>query len=126
MKQDERAHYSETHEWVRPDGDLFVYGITDHAQELLSDIVYVELPEPGADFAKGDRIGSLESVKAASDLYLPIGGTVVELNGALTATPELLNSDPFGAGWIAKFKPSHPAEVAQLLTPVAYAQLIGG
>ena len=126
MKQDERACYSETHEWVRPDGDLFVYGITDHAQELLSDIVYVELPEPGAAFAKGDRIGSLESVKAASDLYLPIGGTVVELNSALTATPELLNSDPFGAGWIAKFKASNPAEVAQLLTPAAYAQLIGG
>lgn len=126
MKHDEHAHYSETHEWVRPEGDLYVYGITDHAQELLSDIVYVELPEAGASFAKGERIGSLESVKAASDLYLPLGGTVVALNDALAAQPELLNSDPFGAGWIAKIQPSSPAEWDQLLTPAAYAQLIGG
>ena len=126
MKLDENARYSETHEWVRPEGDLLVYGITDHAQELLSDIVYVELPEPGTSFGKGDRLGSLESVKAASDLYLPIAGTVVELNSALGGTPELLNSDPFGAGWIAKVKPADAAQVEHLLTPAAYAQSIGG
>jgi glycine cleavage system H protein len=126
MKLDENARYSETHEWVRPEGDLLVYGITDHAQELLSDIVYVELPETGTSFKKGDRLGSLESVKAASDLYLPIAGTVVELNGALSGTPELLNSDPFGQGWIAKVKPADAAELEQLLTPAAYAQSIGG
>ena len=126
MKLDDHARYSPTHEWVRPEGDLYVYGITDHAQELLSDIVYVELPDAGAHFNQGSRIGSLESVKAASDLYLPLSGELVELNQALIEHPELLNSDPYGQAWIAKVKPSQAAEWDQLLLPAAYADLTGG
>jgi len=123
MKIDANARYTETHEWVRKEGDLLVYGITDHAQDALSDIVYVELPSVGEKYSKGDTIGTVESVKAASDLYLPLDGEIVEVNEALVNTPELVNSDPYGDGWMVKFKPVHPGDLDSLLTPEAYEQL---
>jgi len=104
MKLDANARYSESHEWVRKEGDLFVYGITDHAQDQLSDLVYLEPPQVGDSFNKGDTIGVVESVKAASDLYLPMSGEIVEVNNSLVDTPEVMNSDPYGEGWIVKFK----------------------
>ena len=100
-----------------------VYGITDHAQDALSDIVYVELPNVGEKYAKGDTIGTVESVKAASDLYIPLDGEIVEVNEALVSSPEVVNSDPYGEGWMIKFKPVHAGDLDSLLTPEAYEQL---
>ena len=123
MKIDAKARYTETHEWVRKEGDLLVYGITDHAQDALSDIVYVELPNVGEKYSKGDTIGTVESVKAASDLYIPMDGEIAEVNSALASTPEVVNSDPYGEGWMVKFKPANPGDFNSLLTPDAYEQL---
>ena len=125
MKIDPQARYTTTHEWARQEGKLIAYGITDHAQDSLSDIVYVELPESGQKYAKGDVIGTVESVKAASDLYIPMGGEIVETNEAAVSAPELLNKDPYGEGWLVKFMPSDPGEWDSLLTPEAYEQLPG-
>lgn len=120
MKVDNNARYSKTDEWVRKEGDLFVYGITDHAQDQLSDIVYVELPEVGATFDKGETIGVVESVKAASDLYLPISGEIVEVNEALEDTPEVINTDPFGEGWMVKFRAADESEFEALMSAEDY------
>ena len=110
MKLDENARYQDTHEWARQEGDLIACGITDHAQDSLSDVVYVEIPEVGTTFNKGDVFGVVESVKAASDLYMPLGGEIVEVNSVLEEEPEQVNDDPYGAGWMIKFRPSNPAE----------------
>lgn len=127
MKLDPNARYAETHEWVRQEGGLAVLGITDHAQDELSDVVYVELPVIGDSFAKGDTFGVVESVKAASDLYMPMGGEVVAVNESLVDSPELVNEDPFGQGWMIKFEPSDPGEWNDLLSPEAYeASVTGG
>ena len=120
MKLDNNARYTKEHEWIREDGGLFVYGISDHAQDQLSDIVFLESPEVGDSFAQGDSIGVVESVKAASDLYLPMGGEIVEVNDALVDAPEIMNSDPYGEAWIIKFKASNPAEFDQLMLPEDY------
>ncbi len=120
MKLDNDARYTKEHEWVRKDGELFVFGISDHAQDQLSDIVYLESPEVGDSFAQGDSFGVVESVKAASDLYLPMGGEIVEVNDALVEAPEIMNSDPYGEAWIIKFKASDPAEFGQLMSPEDY------
>jgi glycine cleavage system H protein len=125
MKLDLNARYVESHEWVRKEGNLMVCGITDHAQEELSDVVYVEMPEVGATFAKGEQFGVIESVKAASDLYLPMGGEIVEVNQALEDSPELVNEDPYGKGWMIKFRPSDPGEWDSLLTPEGYEASVG-
>lgn len=125
MSIDAQARYSKSHEWVRKEGDLLVYGISDHAQEELSDIVFVELPEVGASFSAGDVIGVVESVKAASDLILPIGGTISAVNDSLANTPEVLNSAPYTTGWIAKLKPSSPSEWDGLMTADDYAKFLG-
>jgi len=125
MKIDANARYSKEHEWVRKEGSLFVYGITDHAQDQLSDIVYVELPEVGESFSGGDTIGVVESVKAAADLYLPIGGDIVEINETLADAPEMLNSDSYGDGWIVKFSASNPADFEQLMSPEDYEKFAG-
>jgi len=125
MKLDKSARYVDTHEWVRQEGDLIVYGITDHAQDQLSDLVFVELPEVGDTFEKGDIIGVVESVKAASDLYLPMSGEIVAVNEDLADAPELMNSDPYGEGWIVKFKPADLSEWDELLTAEAYEQVVG-
>jgi glycine cleavage system H protein len=125
MNIDPNARYTEDHEWVRKEGDLCVYGITDHAQDALSDIVFIELPEIGEIFAKGDTLGTVESVKAASDLYMPMEGEIAEVNETLVSSPELINSDPYGEGWMVKFKPANPDDWDDLLTPEAYEQIEG-
>mgnify|MGYP000849593627 FL=1 len=125
MKIDQAAFYTESHEWVRKEGDAYVYGITDHAQHELSDIVFIDLPSVGDSFDKGDSIGVVESVKAASDLYLPVAGEIVEINEALIDAPEAINSDPYGEGWIVKFSPADPADLEGLMDAAAYATFSG-
>jgi glycine cleavage system H protein len=126
MKLDANARYVTTHEWVRKEGDLMICGITDHAQEELSDVVYVELPEEGAGFARDDQFGVIESVKAASDLYMPMGGEIVAVNQELTNSPELVNQDPYGKGWMIRFRPSDPAEWGTLLSAEDYEKSVSG
>ncbi len=98
--------YTKTHEWVRREGDTATVGITDHAQDELGDVVFIELPEEGSSFGAGDAFGTIESVKAVSDLYAPVGGEVVEVNSALEAAPEKVNEDPYGDGWIIRLRVS--------------------
>ena len=124
MKLDPEARYAETHEWVRWDDDELVCGITDHAQESLSDIVYVELPEVGDELDKGEVFGVVESVKAASDLYMPMGGRITAINEELEDAPELVNKDPYGSGWMIRFVPFDPAEFDELMAPEAYEEFI--
>jgi len=116
--------YAKTHEWIRSDGDSVTVGITDHAQAELTDIVYVEPPKIGAEVKAETTAAVVESVKAASDIYSPISGVVTEVNEALTSNPALLNTDPFGQGWIFKIRPSNPAEIEALLSPEAYTAQI--
>ena len=116
--------YAKTHEWIRSEGDSVTVGITDHAQEELTDIVYVEPPKVGAEVKAEATAAVVESVKAASDIYSPISGIVTEVNEELASTPALLNTDPFGQGWIYKMRPSNPAEIEDLLTPEAYTAQI--
>jgi len=120
MKIDPNARYLESHEWARRDGELFVCGVSDHAQESLGDVVFVELPEPGTVFKKGEVFGVIESVKAAYDLYIPLGGEIVAINQDLEKSPESVNKDPFGAGWLIKIKPASPAEWDSLLAAADY------
>ena len=98
--------YTKTHEWLRREGDTATVGITDHAQDELGDVVFIELPEEGASFGAGDAFGTIESVKAVSDLYAPVGGEVVEVNEALNDAPEKINEDPYGEGWIIRLRVS--------------------
>jgi glycine cleavage system H protein len=118
-------HYTKEHEWVRVDGDLGVVGITDHAQKELGDIVYVDLPSVGAKVERGKTFGSVESVKAVSDIYAPVSGEVAEINTALSATPEKLNEDPHGEAWLVKIKLSAPGEVNELLSAEDYQKYVG-
>jgi glycine cleavage system H protein len=120
--------YTEEHEYVKPTGDAGVVqiGITDYAQGELGDVVYVELPKPGATFAKMQVFGTIEAVKAVSELYCPVAGTVTEVNGALEGDPALVNRDPYGGGWMIKLKLQNAAEVSGLLDAAAYAKHIGG
>lgn len=124
MKVDEKAKYRDSHEWARKEGDLIVCGITDYAQESLSDVVFVELPELGDSFDQGEAFGVVESVKAASDVYMPMGGEIVEINEALDDAPELVNEEPFEGGWLIKFKPANPDEWEDLLSTEAYQQVV--
>lgn len=110
--------YSKDHEWLRITGDEAVVGITHHAQDQLGDVVYVELPEPGDTLTAGESFGTVESVKAVSDLFAPVNGEVLEVNGALTDGPEVVNSDPYGEGWMIKVKLTGDAE--GLLSPSEY------
>jgi glycine cleavage system H protein len=102
FKTPAELQYARTHEWIRIEGDEATIGITDYAQDALGDVVYVELPEVGASFEAGTSFGAVESVKAASDLYLPVAGEITAVNSALIDTPEILNSDPYGEGWLVK------------------------
>jgi len=120
MKLDAKAKYQKTHEWARKEGELIVVGITDYAQDSLNDVVYVEHPEVGTTLNKGEVFGVVESVKAASDLYMPISGEVVEVNEVLEDTPELVNDDPYEAGWLIKIAPSDVAQWDALLSPEDY------
>jgi glycine cleavage system H protein len=123
MKLDPNARYQDTHEWARPEGGIYVCGITDYAQDSLSDVVYVELPEVGAILSKGEVFGVVESVKAASDLYMPMSGEIVEVNEQLEDEPEIVNDDPYGAGWMIKFKASDPGEWDSLLSGSEYQKV---
>ncbi len=113
--------YTKTHEWVRVEDDIAVVGITDFAQEQLGDITYVELPQVGDTVEAGQEMGSIESVKAASELYSPVSGEVAEVNAELEAAPEKVNADPFGEGWLIKVRLS--AEPAGLLSPEEYEEI---
>lgn len=119
--------YTEQHEYLKPAGEdgVFFVGITDYAQGELGDIVFVELPGAGQRFGAGAVFGTIEAVKAVSDLYMPIAGEVVEANGALDANPAAVNSDPYGEGWMIKVRADDPAAVAGLLDAAAYEALIG-
>jgi glycine cleavage system H protein len=112
--------YTDSHEWIRLEGDIATVGITDHAQDALGDIVHVELPAVGKAVKKGAGAAEVESVKAVSDIYAPVSGTVVEVNGSLDGNEAVINSDPHGAGWLFKVKLSDKGEVASLLDAAAY------
>lgn len=113
-------YYSKDHEWIRIDGETGTVGITDHAQEQLGDVVYVELPDVGATFDAGAPFGSVESVKAVSELYLPVSGTITEVNTTLADTPEVVNSDPHDAGWMIRITLSDSGQLAGLMRADAY------
>lgn len=116
--------YTEEHEWILVDGDVATVGISEHAQDQLGDIVYVELPEQGAAFEQGGQAATVESVKAASEVYAPASGRVVETNAALADEPGLVNSDPLGKGWFFKLKLSDAAELEKLMDEQAYAKYL--
>lgn len=124
MNLDTGVRYLETHEWARKENDEIVIGITDYAQSTLSDIVYVELPEVGDTLNKGDQFGVVESVKAAADVYLPMSGKVVAVNTALEDTPELVNEDAFGEGWMLRLSPTNQREWDELLDAEAYQKVV--
>ena len=116
----ENLHYSKDHEWVRVEGDTAVVGITDHAQDQLGDVVYVELPKAGEEFEAHESFGSVESVKAVSEIFTPVSGKVAEVNESLNDEPEQVNKDPYGEGWMIKIKLSSAGEVDSLLTAAEY------
>jgi glycine cleavage system H protein len=121
----ENFRYTKEHEWVNVEGDTGTVGITNHAQKELGDIVYVDLPKPGATAEKGKVVGSVESVKAVSDIYSPISGEVTAVNDLLATSPEKLNEDPHGAAWLFKVKLSSPDEVKELMSAADYAAYAG-
>lgn len=116
----EELQYSKDHEWIRVEGNIAVVGITDHAQDALGDVVYVELPKAGDEFAAHESFGSVESVKAVSEVFTPVSGEVTEANDALQDEPEKVNQDPYGDGWMIKIKMKSPGEVDSLLTAAEY------
>jgi glycine cleavage system H protein len=123
----EDLRYSSDHEWLRTSGEATVQlGITDFAQDSLGDIVFVQMPEPGTTVAPGDAIGEVESTKSVSDIFSPVTGTVTRRNDALDAQPELVNSDPYGDGWMIEIELSDPAELDELLDAAGYAEVAGG
>lgn len=126
MTFDESVKYQESHEWARVEGDLVVIGISDYAQDELGDVVFVELPEVGTSLKKGDAFGVVESVKAASDLYMPAGGEVVEVNEVLKDNPEKVNEAPFGDGWIIKVKATDTSDLDSLMDAAAYKSFTEG
>jgi glycine cleavage system H protein len=121
MNVPEELEYTRTHEWVKREGDIATVGITDHAQDELGDVVFIELPEEGASFGAGDSFGTIESVKAVSDLYTPVGGEVVGVNETLNDSPERVNEDPYGGGWMIRLRVSGEGE---LLSANEYENLL--
>jgi glycine cleavage system H protein len=118
--------YTKNDEWVRVEGGTATAGITDYAQEQLSDIVFVELPSAGQTFKQGDGVASVESVKAASEVYMPIGGTITQVNDSLSDSPELVNQDPYGKAWMVKFTPSNTGELDGLMDAAGYEAFCQG
>jgi glycine cleavage system H protein len=116
--------YTDQHEWVRVDGDIATIGITDYAQEQLGDVVFVELPEIGKELAAGDEAAVVESVKAASEVYSPVSGEVVDVNGEIETTPAGVNEDAMGDGWFVKLRLSDPAELDKLMDEAAYNEFV--
>ena len=125
MNVPDNLRYTSDHEWILLDGDTATIGITDHAQEELTDVVFVELPENGRSCDAGDPVAVVESVKAASDIYVPVAGEITEGNTDLEADPSLVNTDPYGKGWIFKVRLSDPSSVSELMDAEAYRSLIG-
>jgi glycine cleavage system H protein len=126
MSLPENLHYTKDHEWIKIEsGDIAVVGITDFAQKELGDIVYVEIETVGKALQADAVFGTVEAVKTVSDLYLPVSGTVTEINAALANSPELVNTDPYGEGWMIKLKVNNPADIDKLLNSVAYIALVG-
>ena len=117
-------HYAASHEWVRIDGDVGTIGITDHAQKELGEIVYLELPEVGHAYNADDEFGTVESVKAVSELFIPISGEIVEVNRSAVSEPGIVNDDPFGDGWLIKVKVTTDEEVRKLMTAEQYAEYV--
>ena len=117
--------YTKEHEWIRVEGDVAYIGITDHAQKELGDIVYVDIDTLDQEVARNDVFGTVEAVKTVSDLFSPITGTVLEINPALEGSPETVNADPYGEGWMIKMAVADPAELAELLDVAAYGALVG-
>jgi glycine cleavage system H protein len=117
--------YTEEHEWARKDGDHLVVGITDYAQSELGDVVYLDLPSVGNHFKQNESFGSIEAVKAASDLYMPVSGEITEVNAALADTPETINADPYGDGWMIKIKVDNEDELAGLMDADGYHEHVG-
>ena len=127
MKTPHDVLFDETHEWAhRDDDDVVSVGISDYAQDQLGDVVFVELPEAGRKVAKGDQVAVIESVKTASDIYTPVSGTIIEVNGALETTPELVNESPYKEGWLFRVRMDDPTEYDSLLSPDAYEALTEG
>ena len=122
----EDLHYSKDHEWVRVEGDVALIGITDYAQNSLGDVVYVELPKAGEEFAANESFGSVESVKAVSEMFSPVSGSVVAVNEVLGDEPEKVNGDPYGEGWMIRVRMSSPGEVDSLLTAAEYEDFTKG
>jgi glycine cleavage system H protein len=120
------VRYTEDHEWARVEGEKTKAGINDYAQDQLGDIVYVELPQAGDSFDKGQQFGTVESVKAVAELYMPVGGTVLAVNSALEKSPELVNKDPYGDGWMIEVHPSDAAEFEALMTKDVYLETLKG
>jgi len=120
----ESLHYTKEHEWVRVDGDVAIIGITDHARKAMGDITYVDPPAVGSEVAQFDDLGAIDSAKAASDIYAPLAGVVAEVNGALDETPETINADPYGEGWICKLKNIDAGGLDELLTAEEYRKLL--
>lgn len=125
MNLPENLKYTKDHEWIKIDGTTGTVGITDHAQGELGDVVFVELPAAGKAVKAGESFGTIEAVKAVSDLYAPVTGSITEVNAELNGTPELVNKDPYGAGWMVKITLSNPDEVKGLLDAKGYQELIG-
>lgn len=121
----EELRYTKDHEWAKVEGNRARIGITDHAQSELTDVVYVEFPSIGKTVAQGEVLGTVESVKAVSEIYSPVSGKVVEVNKVLDDTPEQVNKDPYGAGWMVLLELSNPAEASKLLDAAAYKKLVG-
>ena len=126
MQVPAELRYSKDHEWIRVDGSVATIGITDYAQDALGDVVYVEIPKVGTRVGSGDRFGEVESTKSVSDVYAPLSGVVVAVNDAVASSPELLNSDPYGAGWLCAIELDDAAQVQALLDADAYRALIEG
>lgn len=125
MNFPENLKYTKDHEWVSLDGDIATVGITEFAQRELGDIVFVDIDTVGQELNANEVFGSIEAVKTVSDLYLPVNGTVLEVNESLSGAPESVNSDPYGEGWMVKIKVANPADVNELLDAAAYAELVG-
>lgn len=121
----ENLRYTKDHEWIKLDGDIATIGITDFAQQELGDIVYIEIETKGKPLAAEAVFGTVEAVKTVSDLFLPISGTINEVNSALEANPELVNTDPYGEGWMIKMTIDNPADVEKLMNTAAYQQMVG-
>ncbi len=122
----DNLHYAEDHEWAQKDGENIRVGIDDYAQDQLGDIVFVELPQTGDKLAKGDVFGTVESVKAVSELFMPIGGEVIAINKNLEESPELVNTSPYADGWMIDVKPTDAAELESLMTKEAYLEMLKG